>query len=537
MRQLRREFEKQWTEIADRILPRKSDFKIYGRQHTEKGERRTEKVFDAAPALALDRYSAAVHSLVTPRNQMWQKLKPRDPALQENNEVMKYMEEVGRILFAARYSSNFDNQVNECYYDHGAFGNMGMYIGDRLGRQLYYRTVPIDQLYFAENEFGVVDLVHREFKMTARQAVGMFKDKTPMVIKTTYERTPEAEFWFLHCVKPRGDADWSKADYRGMAFVSYYINIESREVCSESGFRVFPYAVGRDRVTSGEIYGRGKADLILPDVKMLNEMNRTTIQAAQLAVLPPLLAHRDGILDAIRLTPAAINYGGVDDNGRQMIQPMNFGGQANIGLELMDQKRAIINDAFWNTLFQILVETPQMTATEAMLRAQERGALLAPSASRIESEFLNPMAEREIDILAAAGLLPDMPEVLRESGGEFAIEYVSPMAQAMRAGEGVAILRTFEQITPLAQVVGPGIFKRYNLDEAARIIAEVNGFPASAMRTDEEVEDLDAAEQEQAQAAQLLQAAPVAASAARDLAQAQTLAASAPNQQAPDLGL
>src|ERR1043165_5430963 len=102
-----------------------------------------------------------------------------------------------------------------------------------------------------------------------------------------------------------------------MPYASYYVCCATNDVIEEGGFRTFPYAVGRYDLNPGEVYGRSPCMTILPDVKMLNEMNRTTIQAAQLQVLPPLLAHRDGILDAIRLTPAAINYGGVDDQGRQ----------------------------------------------------------------------------------------------------------------------------------------------------------------------------------------------------------------------------
>jgi hypothetical protein len=533
LRQQRVHFEKIWQDVADRIIPRKAEFRRQRSRATEpKGDKRTERIFDAAPALALDRFAAAMHSLVTPRNQQWHSLRPMDQDLAEDPEVKRYLEDVNKRLFSARYSSNFDNQVHECYFDSGAFGNMAMFIGDRLGRSIYYKTVPMDQLYFMENEYGVVDLVHREFPMTARQAAQKFGlQKLPSQIREAADKRPEQEFWFLHCVKPREDADVSRRDYRGMAFASYFISIDSREIVGEGGFRVFPYAVSRYAVTSGEVYGRGPAQLILPDVMMLNEMNRTMIQAAQLAVLPPLLAHRDGILDAIRLTPAAINYGGVDDNGRQLIQPMQVGGNLNIGLELMDQKRALINDAFWNTLFQILVDTPNMTATEAMLRAQEKGALLAPTASRIESEFLNPLVERELDILAAAGELPEMPDALMEIGGMFEVEYTSPLERARRAEEGVAILRTFEQIAPLAQVAGPAVFKRFNLDEAARVLADVNGVPAKIMYTDEEMAEIDEQERMQAELAQVLQAAPVAASAAKDLAGAQALAASVPNQQ------
>lgn len=527
----REHFEKVWEEIAERVAPRKAEFRRRNAAQTTKGKQRTEKMFDAVPSLALDRFASAFHSLVTPRNQQWHKLKATDDNLADDPEVTRYLDEVNKRLFAARYAANFDNQVHECYYDAGAFGNMALFIGDRPGQGLIYRTVPVDQLFFAENEHGVVDLVHRCWWMSARAAYKKWGEKLPRHIQHAAERTPEAEYQFLHCVKPREDLDVRRLDYKGMPFASYYVSVDGNAIIEEGGFQTFPYAVGRYAVTSGEIYGRSPVMTVLPDIKMLNEMNRTTIQAAQLAVLPPMLAHRDGILDAIRLTPAAINYGGVDDQGRQLIQPLKLGENLPVSIELMDQKRKIVQDALWNTLFQILVDNPSMTATEAMLRAQEKGALLAPTASRTESEFLNPMISRELQILEDAGVLPERPEALSQSG-LLEIEYTSPLERARRAEDGVAILRSVEQLAPLAQVLGPAAYKRVNIDEAAKVIFEVNGVPAKVLYTDDEMAEIDAAGEEQAQMQQLLQAAPVAASAAKDLAQAQALAQGSPNSPA-----
>jgi hypothetical protein len=527
-------FEKVWQQIEDRINPTDVQFSSTVANVT-KGQQNTEKVFDATPGLALDRFKAAIHSLVTPRNQTWHKLKTMDEELADDQEVTRYLEEVTKRLFAARYGANFDTEVQGCYYASGKFGSMGLYVGERPGRGLYYRSVPMKQLFFAENEFGVVDLVHRDFFFTARQAFQKWGTKLPRVIQVAAEKYPESEYRFLHVVKPRSDADVSRKDYRGMEFVSYYISYDGREVVEEGGFRTFPYAVGRYDLTSGDVYGRSPCMTILPDVKMLNEMNRTTIQAAQLALLPPMLVHRDGILDAMRLTPGALNYGGVDDNGRQMVQPLNIGGNVNIGLELMEQKRAIINDALLSTLFQILVDKPNITATEAMLRAQEKGQLIGPTGARIESEFLSTMLTREIDILAAAGQLPPMPAQLAERGGLYEIEYDSPLSRAREAEGGVAILRTFEQLTPLAQVAGPSVFKRFNVDAISSELARLNGMPAKLLYTDDEMEEIDAQQAQQAELQQILQAAPVAASAAKDIAQASSLAASSPNQVLPGI--
>lgn len=536
----RSRFESVWQDIEDRINPTDVRF-TQGEQGRIPGQQNIEKVFDATPGLALDRFKAALDSLITPRNLQWHLLKPVDDELADDIEVKRYLEALTRRLFAARYAANFATEMQGAYYNGGKYGSMGLFVGERVGHGLFYRNIPMKQLYFAESEYGIVDLVHRDWFWTARQAMQRWGDKCPAFIKQAAEKSSAQRFNFLHVVKPRGDVDVSRADYRGMEFVSYYFCLEDGSLLEEGGFRTMPYPVGRYDLAPGEVYGRSPCMTILPDVKMLNEMNRTTIQAAQLKVLPPLLAHADGILDAIRLTPAAINYGGVDDNGRQRIQPMNVGGDVNLGLEMMDQKRMVINDALLQTLFQILVDKPNITATEAMLRAQEKGQLIGPTGSRIESEVLSPMILRELDLMAAAGQFDDleMPEQLRERGGLYQIEFDSPLARARESEGGVAVLRTFEQLAPLAAAVGPEnaarVYKRFKVDDVAEYLAKVNGVPANLLNTDDEIAEIDAEQAQAAQTQEILQAAPVAASAAKDLAQAQALAASAPRGVAPDI--
>jgi hypothetical protein len=68
-----------------------------------------------------------------------------------------------------------------------------------------------------------------------------------------------------------------------------------------------------------------------------------------------------------------------------------------------------------------------MTAAEALLRVQEKAALLAPTMGRQQSEFLGPMVERELDLRDQMGWLPPMPAVLKEAGGLIDFDYSSPL--------------------------------------------------------------------------------------------------------------
>jgi hypothetical protein len=266
--------------------------------------------------------------------------------------------------------------------------------------------------------------------------------------------------------------------------------------------------------------------LALADTKMLNVMAQTMVQEAQLSIAPPLLAPNDGVLsalgDGISLLPAAINYGGVDDQGRPLIHALNRGSQFAPVKEEIAERRQSVNAAFLVTLFQILVETPQMTATEALLRAQEKGALLAPTTGRQQSELLGPIVEREIDLLARAGALPPPPKQMLQRGGGYKLEYDSPLTRAMKADQGVGLLRTIEALAPLVQA-DPSVLDVFNADEIGPGLAEINGVPGKWIRSKEERDALRQSRQEAMQAQQMVEAAPAVSGAMKNIAQAQAM--------------
>ena len=53
----------------------------------------------------------------------------------------------------------------------------------------------------------------------------------------------------------------------------------------------------------------------------------------------------------------------------------------------MDEERSLINDAFLVSLFQILTETPNMSATEVIERTNEKGILLAPTVGALDARI------------------------------------------------------------------------------------------------------------------------------------------------------
>ena len=224
----------------------------------------------------------------------------------------------------------------------------------------------------------------------------------------------------------------------------------------------------------------------------------------------------DGVILPVNTRAGGATFARLDGRQQPPIQPLNTGGRPDIGEEMMERRRRTINDAFLVTLFQILVDSPQMTATEVLQRAQEKGALLAPTVGRQQSEMLGPLIEREITILADQGLLPPVPEALQDA--EYKIEYVSPLSRAMKSEEGVGILRTLEMVQPIA-AVDPSVMDNFDFDEITRVLADVNGVPQRILKSADNIDAQRQARAQQEQTQQLLAAAPQAADAALKVSQ------------------
>jgi hypothetical protein len=239
----------------------------------------------------------------------WHKLTVQDPFLAENQQVMAYLDEVTNILFQTRYSpkANFASQVHENYMSLGAFGSGAIFVDDIVGFGMRYKSIHLSEIYFSENHVGIVDVVHRKFEMTVRQAAEKWgADNLGEKLRTALEKNPEQKFEFLHCVKPNEERNTRRRDYRSMPFISYYICLTSRMVLSESGYNTFPYAISRYVTAPKEVYGRSPAMTVLPDIKMINEMSKTVIRAAHKIVDPPLLLQEDGVLQAFNTRPGAL---------------------------------------------------------------------------------------------------------------------------------------------------------------------------------------------------------------------------------------
>lgn len=524
----RGQWESTWEQIARRILTSYvMQFTGQNRAEQYPGQQYTEEMVDATGANALLRFAAVMESMLTPRSSTWHYLEPSDPVLMKDRATRLWFEDATKILFKLRYSptANYASQKHEDYLMLGAFGTGAIFIDalkSKTVRGLRYRAVHLGQNYFMENHQGIIDTNYRRFSLTSRQAVQQFgvENLPEKIVEEAKDGVKgDSVHWFVHKVAPRDEKEYdpTRVDAAGMPFYECYVSVTGKHLISEGGYFTFPYAISRYMTTPGETYGRSPAMFALPSIKTLNEIKKTLLKQGHRSTDPILLAHDDGVLDSISLRPGSVIPGGVNADGKLLINTLPIGNPI-AGKDQADDERATINDFFLVTLFQILVETPQMTATEVIERAREKGALLSPTMGRQQSESLGPQIEREIDLAMKMKLLPPMPPALIEAKGQYEVRYDSPLSRMARAEEASGGLRTLETALMVAEKSqNPEALDHFNFDEIIPELGDINGMPVRWRNSMQKIQQIRKGRSQQQQAQQAIEAAPAASNMLKTL--------------------
>ena len=503
----RQNWETHWQEVADYMLPRKADVT----KTRSKGDKRTELIFDSSPLQSVDLLAASLHGMLTNPSTPWFTLRYKDQEIENDDEAKLWLESATDAMYVAFNRSNFQQEIFELYHDLITFGTACMFVQDDDEDTLKFSTRHINEIYIAENEKGKVDTVYRLFKMSVRAAFQQFGEAISTSTKGLITKDPYEEISILHAVYPINDFDPKKHDRKNMPFESVYMEYKNLNELSVAGFKEFPFVVPRYLKASHEIYGRSPAMTALPDVKMLNEMSKTTIKAAQKQVDPPLLVRDDGFLLPVRTVPGGLNF--YRSGTRDRIEPLNIGANNPLGLNMEEQRRNSIRNVFYvNQL--MMQQGPEMTATEVIQRNEEKMILLGPVLGRLQSELLKPLIDRCFAIMVRKNIFPPAPEII--SGRDVEIEYVSPLAKAQKSTELQSIIRGIEIMGQLANVAP--VFDYINFDNLVKHLTNIIGIPQKVLKTNSEVLAEREAKQAQAQQMQEMQQLQQVAKAGGDIA-------------------
>lgn len=486
--------------------------------------------YDTTGVRCLPKYAAVLERLATPQSMVYHTLRASDDNLMKIWAVRDFFDTLNSRMLKKRYepSAMFIVASNEIYQQMGVYGCGPVFTKwrkkDAHSRTagMFYKACNFADIFLAVDNDGRVTTVFRRFWTTAinfkRQWPNEVMPKCIANALTNATTAATTKFEMFHFVTMRSDFQPGSLFVNGKPWVgSYVLPQEQLYVGEEEGFLSMPYLTPRVNTEAEEIYPFSPAMMALPALGGVSAMKKTTLKQGQKAADPPVLAHDDGSLSGkVDLRPGRVTYGAIDANGRQLVVPFQTPSNFQIALEQIQDEREDINDSFFVTLFQILTETPEMTATEVMERVNEKASLLAPTMGRLQSEFLGPLIARELDLLADAGEMPEMPPELVEAEGQYTVQYSSPNANSQQA-EGVAsFFRLNDVAINIASATGkPDILDYFDYDTALPEVATIMSVPNRWMTSPDKLAEKRNARAEDTENQQLVDQAPALASVAK----------------------
>lgn len=443
----RHNWERHWMEVAEYIIPKKDN--IYGERL--EGEKKHNLLYDSTGIQSCELLASALHGMLTNPATQWFGLATGDKAIDQRDDVRKFLQECVHVILDTLNQSNFQSQIHETYIDLGGFGTNLLRVLEDDKTKVRFESRPIYEAFIMENKSGVVDTVYYEYEMTVTQLMQEFgEDALDDMLKAKLKDQPMHKEKVIHAVEPREQVPFNSGLVtipKNMSFASYHVLRRNQKIMRESGFHENPNIVPRWSKISGETYGRSPGMKALSDIKMINKIKKATIEAMQLVVAPPLQVPDDGVLLPIKTAPNSINYYRAGTKDR--IEPLQTGIRPDINEAFMGQIRDQIRQAFFIDQLQ-LIQSDRMTTVEVNHRRDEQLRMLGPIMGRLNNELLRPMIDRIFGILLRSNNLPASPDVLR--GKDLQVKYVSQIAKAQMMAEAENVTRAFQFLAPFFEV-------------------------------------------------------------------------------------
>lgn len=514
---------------------------------------RSKDVYDMTSIVAIERLSAGLLSLKTPETATWHDLAAEDEYSggdDLSHEAKTVLERLRDYLFKVRNNpaSGFWPAHRAAVRSMCAFGDGWMFTPEAGGPKTpwRYEYLPLSEVFAAVDHTGRPSIMHRPFSMSAVQIVGKWGDKAGAKV-LEHANDPKkchTPFKVMQSVRPRASDRRSGLGVRGSAFESHYILPEEKHHIGEGGYYEFPFHRYSWSQSGMSARSYGPVDLALGEIKSLQELARNELIAANQHTRPPLATYGKKI-GRLNFNPGFNNQGLISAEGRPLFAPLTAGQRPDFAQAVIEARRNAIRETLYLNLWQILIEQPEKTATEAMIRAQEKGELLGPVG--ISLNFgLSTVVDREIMIMQRKGAFDqgmpfEMPEELHDK--DVVPEYTSPLDKLRRMGELMGVQRLAAMAGELFKLTGKKqAVDRLDIDEMLEMAQDILGAPVTTLKDREEGRAADQQQQGMEQLMGLLETMKGGGDAARavgegsaSLTQAAELAKATGNTGAPNI--
>jgi len=537
-------FKPQWRDLNDFILPRRGRFFV---SDANKGDRRNLRILDTTPTLAARTLKSGMMSGITSPARPWFRLTTPDPGLADFTPVRRWLDIVSDRMRDVFLRSNLYNVLPTIYGDLGVFATAALSIEEDFQNVVRFDSYPIGSYMIAQNERKIVDVIMRDFRMTARQVVSEFgmkdlSDPTKIdwsdisaQVRNYYEQNKK-ETWvdIVHVIHPNDDYIPESPDPKHKRYKSVYYEQgfagsysgsdyaggpQQGKYLQESGFDHLPVLVPRWETTGEDVWGTNCPGMdTLGDCKQLQTGEKRSLQAIEKMINPPVQGPSSLRNEKVSFLPGDVTYvkGRDTGSGLSPVYQVNFDVSANEAKQ--DQVRKRISRGFYEDLFLMLTlsDRREITAREIDERHEEKLLALGPVLEQLNQDLFDPLIDTTFLLMEKQGFIPEPPEELQ--GVELKIEYVSIMAEAQKMVGVGSIERFAGFVGNLAQQV-PSVLDKFNSDEVVSEYGNLLSVKSKMIRSEEEVAEIRQAQAEAQQQAQQVEMQKQASETAKNLSQ------------------
>ncbi len=475
------------------------------------GEQNTLDLYDSTALMAAFTLTSGLFSFLMPAGAFWFGFTAQDPELNKNPEMLKWMSMASSATHREIWRSNFQREMFMTIRSMVVFGT-GVISVELIGKDLIFQSHHVGFMAFDDNNRGEIDTVYRKIFYTTRQAVQEFgvKIKSKTIQKAITSNKWDEKFEFVHVVSPNKDFDNTKLGAGNKKVKSQYIMIKDKTRVKTGGFDQLPYLVARFALVPGEIMGRGPAIELLPEIKMLNRMKSSFIEAAEKSVSPTLMVEDDGVIGQPVTEPNGMIY---IRPGAQFPQPLDTGSNLQLNAEIIRDQQAVVKEGFLINRFNTLENKRNMTAFEVGVRKEDDLTIVSPQVTPLQKETLDPLLTRSLELLVKAKRIPSPPQSF-----DFDIAYQGRLSLAMASVQSNAMEATLAKWQPYAEATP--VYRNLNWHTAFRKSWLSSGAPADVLTDfDEMIEQLKK-EDELVEAAAQAQVAETASKAFKNVSTA-----------------
>ena len=491
-------------EIAEHFYPERATFTLT----RSLGEDFAGNLYTSYPILNRRDLGNQFGVMLRPTAKQWFHMQRRYEE-DERIEVRRFLEAFTETQRRAMYDpiSQFQRATKEADHDFAAFGQCAISIEvnhkDKKGSHLLYRCWHLKDMAWQENEAGKIETKFRKWKPTLHALRRTFK-ALPTKLSQQVDKTPFAEHEVIHMVVPSELFD----EKTKQPYWSIWYDRDEDFILEKTPSWTGYYVIPRWQTVSGSQYSYSPATVAaLPDARLIQAITYSLLEASEKATNPPLIATQDAVRSDLAVYAGGVTWldSEYDERLGDALRPItqDFRGIQH-GPQMSMDVRSLIREAFYLNKLSMPERAPEMTAYEVGQRVQEYVRNALPIFEPMEADYNAAVCEDTFELLWRNGAFGNPRNWPRElMGADVEFRFESPLHDAIEQQKGHKFLESKSLLAEAAAIDSSSV-ALFDVKTAFREALKGIQTPATWIRSEEEAQKINAAQEQEMQAQKML---------------------------------